>query len=512
MPQIHSIDSADAEPARPASGRTSKSDTKAARGASAAVSESRVTPMMAQYQDIKAAHPDYLLFYRMGDFYELFFDDAVTASQTLSIALTKRGKHQGEDIPICGVPVHAADDYLQKLIARGHRVAVCEQTEDPAEAKKRGAKSVVRREVVRLVTAGTITEDALLEAGRNNFLASLVIGPAGEGGEARCAIAWIDISTGEFRVSEAGERSLAGLLAQIDPAELLVPERLFEDETARALIEQALGEPSAMISPLAGSFFESTEAGERLASAFGVKSMDAYGAFSRPELSAAAAVLAYVEKTQIARRPQVSPPVRIGRSDTMRIDPATRANLELFRTLSGNRSGSLLAAIDRTVTAAGSRLLAQRLASPLCDPAAIRRRLDSISGLVENSRLRSDLRDRLKAAPDLLRALSRLGLERGGPRDLQSVLLALQAAEAATQLLAGAQVEGGSELAEIRDTLEALPADLGAMLGAALADELPLLPRDGGFIRPGHDAALDELRALRDESRKVIARLQASYC
>ena len=439
MPQIQSIDAADAnnvaptvQPASdgsPQNGRPGKTGAPAVPGPDAGA-----TPMMVQYLEIKTAHPDYLLFYRMGDFYELFFDDAVIASQALSIALTKRGKHRGEDIPMCGVPVHAADDYLQRLIAAGHRVAVCEQTEDPAEAKKRGSKSVVRREVVRLVTAGTITEDALLDAGRNNFLASLVMSPAGDGGEARCAMAWIDISTGEFRVSEAGERSLAGLLAQIDPAELLVPERLFDDSAARSVIEQALGDPAVMISPLAGSFFESTLAGDRLASAFGVKSMEAFGAFSRPELSAAAAILAYVEKTQIAKRPSVSPPVRISQGQTMRIDPATRANLELFRTMSGNRSGSLVAAIDKTVTAAGSRLLAQRLASPLCDPPAIRRRLDSIACLLERADLKSDLRDRLKRTPDLLRALSRLGLDRGGPRDLQAVLLALEAASAGAQV------------------------------------------------------------------------------
>jgi DNA mismatch repair protein MutS len=515
MPQTQSIDSAGANPvaapvAAPASPRRPGA-APSGGGRQAVDAGATVTPMMAQYLEIKAAHPDYLLFYRMGDFYELFFDDAVTASQTLSIALTKRGKHQGADIPMCGVPVHAADDYLQKLIAAGHKVAVCEQTEDPAEAKKRGSKSVVRREVVRLVTAGTITEDALLDAGRNNFLASLVIGAAGEGEEARCAIAWIDISTGEFRVSETSERSLAGLLAQIDPAELLVPERLFGDDAARGRIELAFGENPPMVSPLAGAFFDSTQAGDRLAKAFGVGSMDAFGAFGRLELSAAAAVLAYVEKTQITRRPPVSPPVRISQSGTMRIDPATRANLELFRTLSGNRVGSLLSAIDRTVTAAGSRLMAQRLASPLCDAQAIRHRLDSITALIEQPALRRDLRERLKAAPDLLRALSRLGLDRGGPRDLQAVQAALAAARAIVTLLDGAGAEQGSEIDEIRSTLAALPADLEALLASALSDELPLLARDGGFVRSDYDTALDELRTLRDESRKVIAGLQARY-
>ncbi len=493
-------------PAHPAPATGTRSD---------AVTDNRVTPMMAQYTEIKSAHPDYLLFYRMGDFYELFFDDAVIASRVLSIALTKRGKHLGADIPMCGVPVHAADDYLQRLIGSGHRVAVCEQTEDPAAAKKRGSKSVVRREVVRLVTAGTITEDALLDAGRNNFLAALTMTPPSDGEEERYSVAWIDISTGEFRISEAGGRALAALLAQIDPAELLMPERLFDDTAVRARVEQALGEPAAMISPLPGSFFESTLASDRLASAFGVKSMEAFGAFSRLELSAAAAILAYVEKTQIEKRPPISPPQRISASATMRIDPATRANLELFRTLSGQRSGSLVSAVDKTVTAAGSRLLSQRLASPLCDPAAIQRRLDSIDWLIAQPDVRADLRDRLKKAPDLLRAFTRIGLDRAGPRDLQAILISLEAGSAIASLLTGAEAESGaadSEIAEIRDVLAGLPAGLRTMLAAALADELPLQIRDGGFVRAGHDENLDELRTLRDESRRVIARLQARYC
>ncbi|HSM39813.1 MAG TPA: DNA mismatch repair protein MutS, partial [Afifellaceae bacterium] len=486
MPQLQSIDSPGPVRAGPATGPSRQPAGREALPPAAA--DAPATPMMAQYTEIKAAHPDYLLFYRMGDFYELFFDDAVVAADALSIALTKRGKHRGEDIPMCGVPVHAADDYLQKLIARGHRVAVCEQTEDPAEAKKRGSKSVVRREVVRLVTAGTITEDALLDAGRNNFLASLAVIPAGEGEEARCAVAWIDISTGEFRVGETGERALSGLLARIEPAELIVPERLFEDSVARARIEHALGDRAAMLTPLAGAFFDSGQAGGRLASAFGVASMDAFGAFSRVELSAAAAILAYVDKTQISARPPVAPPRRVSQAGTMRIDPATRANLELFRTLSGNRAGSLLAAIDRTVTAAGSRHLAERLASPLCDPQAINRRLDAIAALIADPGLRSDIRDRLKQAPDLLRALSRLGLERGGPRDLQAVLLSLQAAAGVHDLIADTGAETGSEIADIRDRLGSLPDGLESLLSAALADDLPLLARDGGFVRAGYDA------------------------
>jgi len=502
MPQTNSIE--------PAESSTPAPDAQRDTRGGGIDPDSRVTPMMAQYLEIKLAHGDYLLFYRMGDFYELFFDDAVIASEALSIALTKRGKHLGKDIPMCGVPVHAADDYLQRLIEKGHRVAVCEQTEDPATAKKRGSKAVVRREVVRLVTAGTVTEDALLDAERNNFLAALAISPAGDGKEAQCAVAWIDISTGEFRVSATGQRGLTGLLARIDPAELLLPERLFADAGTRSGLEQALGDRT-MISPLADSFFESAVAEERLADAFLVKSVDAFGSFNRQELSASAAILAYVEKTQIARRPPISPPRRISSNATMQIDPATRINLELFRTLSGQRSGSLVATIDKTVTAAGSRLLTQRLASPLCDPAVIHRRLDSVAWLIEHGELRNEIVGRLKSTPDLLRALSRLGLDRGGPRDLQAVVMAMEAGEAISGLLAGMPVDDDGEIAEIRDTLAGQPAGLRKTLAAALAEDLPLNARDGGFVHSGYHPDLDELRTLRDESRRVIARLQARY-
>ncbi len=467
--------------------------------------------MMAQYLKIKAEHSDFLLFYRMGDFYELFFDDAVIASEALSIALTKRGKHDGDDIPMCGVPVHSADDYLQRLIAKGHRVAVCEQTEDPAEARKRGSKAVVRREVVRLVTAGTVTEENLLDGGRNNYLAALSIAPSDNADDANCALAWIDITTGEFRVSAFAERHLASLLARVDPAELLVPERVFDDQVTRYQIEQALGSAAA-ISPLAASFFESAMAGARIKDTFGVASVDAFGSFSRRELSAAAAVLAYVEKTQIDQHPPLSPPRRIMPSASMQIDPATRANLELFQTLSGQRAGSLISAVDRTATAAGSRLLASRLASPLCDPEAINHRLDTISWLIEQAVLRNRVAGCLKRTPDILRALSRIGLERGGPRDLQAIQTGIATGIELAACFSAADLAGEGELPEITEALSALPENLFDRLRAALADDVPLQAREGGFVRTGYLSELDELRTLRDESRKVIAELQADYC
>ncbi len=470
----------------------------------------RVTPMMEQYIEIRAANPDCLLFYRMGDFYELFFDDAEVASRALGIALTKRGKHLGEDIPMCGVPVHAADDYLQKLIARGYRVAVCEQTEDPKEAKKRGAKSVVRREVIRLVTPGTITEDRLLESGRHNYLAALVQVPGSAGGD-RHALAWADISTGAFRIAECGQGGLAAMLARIEPREVLAADRLMQDHDIRRTIAQV----GAALTPLPAAFFDAGGAEQRLAGLFGVKTMESFGSFSRAELSAAAALIAYIDKTQISKRPPIEPPRRLSDGDAMRIDAATRANLELFRSVSGNRQGSLLAAIDRTRTAGGSRLLAERLATPLTDAAAIAGRLDLVEFFVERPELRKDIRAGLAAVPDMLRALSRIGLDRGGPRDLDMVRAGAEGARSIRERLQEATADGGDAppagLARLGEGLAKLPPALAETLAAALADDLPLLKRDGGFVRAGYAAALDEARALRDESRRVIAGLQARY-
>jgi DNA mismatch repair protein MutS len=308
------------------------------------------TPMMEQYIEIKAANPDSLLFYRMGDFYELFFDDAEKASQALGIVLTKRGKHQGADIPMCGVPVHAADDYLQKLIAQGFRVAVCEQIEDPAEARKRGSKSVVRRDVIRLVTPGTITEDKLLAPSESSFLMAMGRVKGAAGSEAACALAWIDISTGAFRVAETSSERLLADIFRVDPRELIVAEPVFHDAEFRPAFD-VLGR---IVNPQPSPLFDSATAAGRIARFFEVATPDAFGTFSRAELSAICGIVAYVEKTQKAERPPLSRPEREEAGSTLFIDPATRANLELLRTLSGSRDGSLVKAIDRTVTGGGA--------------------------------------------------------------------------------------------------------------------------------------------------------------
>ena len=465
--------------------------------------------MMAQYLEIKANNADSLLFYRMGDFYEMFFDDAAIASRALGIALTKRGKHLGEDIPMCGVPVHAADDYLQRLIAQGHRVAVCEQTEDPAEAKKRGPKAVVRRDVVRLVTPGTLTEESLLDARTHNFLTALFRGGQKEGSEPSFALATIDISTGELIAASARLVDLPGELARIRPGEVLVGEDLAGDADLRRLVDEA----GAALTPCPRAHFDSVRGERALKERLGVAALDAFGDFTRAELAALGGLLTYVEITQVGRAPLLRPPRKEAAGSLLLIDAATRTNLELARSNQGARAGSLLAAVDRTVTAAGARELASRLASPLTDEADVNARLDAVSYLVSEPRLRGELRAALKSAPDLARALARLALGRGGPRDLGSVRQAIVAAHdlAAHLLRTGEALGLPRELMSIVERLAAAPPEMEQSLSAALAPELPVNARDGGFIRSGFSGDLDEHRNLRDGSRQVIAGLQATY-
>ncbi|WP_234054249.1 MULTISPECIES: DNA mismatch repair protein MutS [unclassified Xanthobacter] len=466
--------------------------------------EGRVTPMMAQYLEIKAANPDSLLFYRMGDFYELFFADAEQASQALGIVLTKRGKHLGEDIPMCGVPLERSDEYLHKLIALGFRVAVCEQLEDPAAAKKRGPKSVVRRDVTRLVTPGTLTEDSLLDARRENVLAAIARTRAGSGADDFAyALAFTDMSTGSFRVAMTSREALGADLARIEPAEILVSDALLDDAELKTLLRDF-----PAVTPLPRQSFDGASAEKRLAGFFGVAALDAFGPFTRPELVAAAAIVAYVERTQLGARPALARPVKEAEGGIMLIDAGTRANLELVKTTSGERRGSLLGAIDRTVTAAGARLLARRIAEPLTAIAAIRDRHDALGFLMDDGELRRALRARLSAAPDMARALTRLSLGRGGPRDLAAIRDGLAGALDLVGLFAAAPP---SDIARGLAILSRAPGELALELEAALGAELPLYRRDGGFVRAGYDSELDATRALRDESRRVVAALERRY-
>jgi len=459
------------------------------------------TPMMAQYLAIKNAHPDCLLFYRMGDFYELFFDDAVKAAAALDIALTKRGKHLGEDIAMCGVPVRSYEAYLSRLVRAGFKVAIGEQMEDPAEAKKRGSKSVVARDVVRVITAGTLTEDNLLDARSHNYLAAL----AEAGGT--MGLAWVDVSTGDFAMQPLAPTVLAAALARLNPGELLVPERLL----GQPELSDVWAEWKAVLTPLPSVRFDSENSRKRLEALYGVGALDAFGAFGRAELAAGGALVDYIELTQKGKLPRLNPPRRLAQGAVMEIDGATRRNLELAETLGGERKGSLLATIDRTVTGAGARLLAARLAAPLTDPAAIARRLDAVEFFVEHEDVRADIRAALKRCPDMERALSRLSLGRGGPRDLAAIRDGLAEIPHLRQTLA-------------RPALDAPPAaiakaaadlgehsTLGDILSRALAEDLPLLTRDGGFVRAEFNPGLDELKSLRAEGNSHLMRLERRY-
>ncbi|MHA1568281.1 MAG: DNA mismatch repair protein MutS [Alphaproteobacteria bacterium] len=460
--------------------------------------------MIAQFLEVKRAHPDCLLFYRMGDFYELFFEDAVKAAEALDITLTKRGRHNGEDFPLCGVPVHAADGYLARLIRKGFRVAVCEQVEDPAEARKRRGKTLVKRDVVRVVTPGTLSEDTLLDARQHNYLAALA-----EAGGA-LGLAWLDMSTGEFCVEEAEESGLGAALARVEPGEIILSERVL----GRPEFYELFGDWKAALTPLPTSRFDSENARRRLEALYGVKALDAFGAFGRAELAAAGALVDYLELTQKGRMPRLAPPRHMARGAAMESDAATRRNLELTRNLSGDRRGSLLSVIDRTVTGGGARLLAAHLAAPLTEPAKIARRLDMVAFFTEYERPRADLRHALKRCPDIERALSRLALGRGGPRDLAAIGAGLERAGDITSALAAAagkaNASGGPP-----EGIAARARDLGehgsliGRLARALDPEPPLLARDGGFVAKGYAPALDEQRTLRDESRRLVANLEA---
>ncbi|MCE8005504.1 DNA mismatch repair protein MutS [Aestuariivita sp.] len=452
--------------------------------------------MMAQYLEIKEGHVDALLFYRMGDFYEMFFDDAVAAAEALDIALTKRGKHDGADIPMCGVPVHAAEGYLLTLIRKGFRVAVCEQMESPAEAKKRGSKSVVKRGVVRLVTPGTLTEDALLEARRHNFLAAYV----DIRGEA--ALAWADISTGAFHVMPLTPVRLSPELARLAPSELILSEAAEND------LCDLVSDMSVPMTPLSRSSFDSANAEKRLCTLFSVGTLDAFAPFGRAEVSAMGALVDYLDITQKGKLPLLRPPQREAQDRVVQIDAATRRNLELTQALSGGRAGSLLSVMDRTTTASGARLLEQRLSSPSRDPEMVSGRLAAVTFFVEDASTRDTIRNMLRKVPDLDRALSRLSLGRGGPRDLAAIR---------TGLIQADRIAKDAEPLDLPPLLTDAAGDLTGhdalidLLDQALIAEPPLLARDGGFIADGFEPELDDARTLRDEGRSVIAGMQQDY-
>ncbi len=448
-----------------------------------AAASPQTSPMIAQYLALKEEAPDCLLFFRMGDFYELFFDDAATAAACLDIALTRRGEHAGAPIPMCGVPIHAADGYLARLIRGGHRVAIAEQIEAPAAARARGGKSIVARAIVRVVTPGTLTEASLLEPRRANWLAAVAPG-------ATTGLAWCDLSTGAFASKAFPAGELAAELARLAPAELIAPDG-WEGGAATP-------RPSLDFAP---------ERGEaRLKARFGVATLDGFGSFTRSEIAAAGALLAYVEATAKGAVPLLAPPAPELPGSTMAIDAATRASLEIARGAGGGRAGSLEACIDRTVTAAGARLLGADLGAPLTDAAAINARLDLVAWFADGGVLRARSRDALAAMPDIARALGRLAVGRWSPRDLGqlrdglALALQLKAALAAQALPPPLLLE----------TLARIGAHGGLVetLRAALVPEPPIDASAGGAIAPGHDAALDALRETARDGRSAVVALE----
>ncbi len=439
--------------------------------------------MIAQYLALKDEAPDCLLFFRMGDFYELFFDDAAAAAATLDIALTKRGEHAGLPIPMCGVPVHAADGYLARLIKGGHRVAIAEQIEDPAEARKRPGKSIVARAITRVVTPGTLTEANLLEPKRSNWLAAVAPG-------ATIGLAWCDLSTGAFATRACSPADFAAELARLNPAELIAPEGWDGAATPR---------PPLDFTPARGE--------ARLKARFGVATLDGFGRFSPPEIAAAGALLAYVEATAKAAVPLLGPPRPELPGSTMAIDAAARISLELARGPGGGRTGSLEAAIDRTVTAGGGRLLAGDLAAPLTDADAIAARLDLVAWFNDGATVRARTREALAAMPDVARALGRLAVGRWGPRDLAQMRDGLALALALKSAL------GTPSLATpplLTDTLARIGAH-GALVEAlrrALVPEPPIDASAGGSIAPGYDAGLDALRETARDGRSAVVAME----
>ncbi|MEO1553829.1 MAG: DNA mismatch repair protein MutS, partial [Pseudomonadota bacterium] len=465
------------------------------------------TPFMAQYLAIKEQHKDALLFFRMGDFYELFFDDAVRAAEILDITLTGRGEHDGKRIPMAGVPYHAAEGYLARLIKAGERVAVCEQTESPAEAKKRGSKAIVNREIVRIVTPGTITEDSLLPARDAQALVAVAFASGG----ADAALAACDVSTGHLEVRAFSPDALSDVLSALPIKELLLTERDAERPLVR-LADEALKLPVTYRPNSAAS----AKSGERLLKeAFKVAAFDAFGAFSTVELAACSLLFDYLSLTQAGADIRLDPPVRTVATSALAIDPATRASLEIDIALHGSRQGTLLSTVDRTLTAPGARLLAARLARPETDSETIQARYDAVEYFLANEHLRAAIRSNLKSTPDLERARSRIRLRRGGPRDLAAIGSALTAGECAVAETARAQTNPPTLIAGALETLTlSNQPDLASLtddLKRALSDELPTLARDGGFIAAGWDAALDEARDLKTDSRKIIADLQTRY-
>ncbi|MGL1921329.1 MAG: DNA mismatch repair protein MutS [Hyphomicrobiales bacterium] len=484
-----------------------------------AAAKNKVTPMMQQFMEIKIANPGKLLFFRMGDFYELFFDDAVAASMALNITLTKRGKHNGEDIPMCGVPVHASTGYLQQLARKGFKVAIVDQLEDPKEAKKRGPKSVVKRGVVRIVTAGTLTEDSLLNARLNNYLLSIVPNISlSEQGDAMVAVAWVDISTGNFACETMLLSHVNSTVARLEAKEIIFSDGLIKFIEPYKILDNSIDylelwtESGAILSPNEQASFDSQQAVLNFSEYFNLDDITEMGEFSRTELSALGGLYSYIHDTQKGQMPILKTPDQHQIGSNMLIDAATRTSLEILKTQTGDKKGSLLNAIDRTITGQAARLLASRLSSPLTDKTSIENRLDMIAWFLEQSHFIHDFRDLIKSLPDLERALARLAIGRGGPRDLLALRTAfLKAQQSEALFLKSKRDEWPVNLNFAIENLNLSHCDLNQLLIDNLDEDVPLLARDGGFIRDGLRPDLDEARQLSTQGRQFIVKLEQKY-
>ncbi len=464
------------------------------------VKSPKMTPMMAQYFKTKEQYPDCLLFYRLGDFYELFFDDARTASSVLDITLTSRGKHNDESIPMCGVPFHAYESYLVRLVKAGYKVAICEQTEDPAEAKKRGSTAVVNRDVVRIVTAGTLTEDVLLNARRHNYLAAVVASAVGYG------IAWADMSTGNFYTQEVTDETMPSVLARLESSEILVSEDWHQ------LHPNVLEQHTVNVTTLPVERFDYTNTAKTVCEFYNLADMGVLSAHTKGELVAAGVLLDYVLQTQKGECPNLGLPEKIAGNTFMEIDVATRRSLELTTSLSGNRDAtSLLKNIDYTVTGSGARALSVQIGAPLIDVDAINQRLDKVDFFLQNQQVRDNVREVLKTIGDIERAVSRLSVGRGGPRDMLTVGRGLFLIPRLRSQIKGVLIPDAlmHDLRQLGDHTELSTELLNAINNDM--DKLPLLARDGGFIRVGYHAELDELADTNRNVKKIISELQFKY-
>lgn len=459
-----------------------------------------LTPMMKQYLDIKTDHPNAIVFYRMGDFYEMFFEDATDAAPILGIALTKRGQHLGEDIPMCGIPFHSSDNYIAKLIEKGKKVVICEQMETPEQAKKRGSKSVVRREVVRIITPGTLTEDNLLNSGASNFLISIACI------KEDVALSWTDISTGEFYTSMSSLISLSNDLARINPKEILISDKLYNQEN----VNLALADFRRIVTIQANNLFDLSKAQHKIKHYYHVSTSDAFGLYSSAELIACGAILEYVELTQKTSQIKIGYPKHLSNSLFMSIDSATRRNLELNISSAGEKRGSLLHLINKTKTSSGSRLLAQYIAAPLIDVDAINNRLNLIEFFLSNLDLTNEIIAILASIGDVERSLSRFSFNRGGPRDLQVIKNSLINANILLSSFADFKGDLSNSLRTYLTNLENFES-LALELDNALNDELPLLSRDGGFIKNGYNSKLDQLMELKQNSQQSLNLLKQEY-